>query len=123
MHAVSGNLTLIAALRRSRWLAVAVLFALLLRIGSVAACTQHELADLGMAPEGVTIVEKASAGSGADGLLAHAASCTHCSCHHAAAVLQSVAGMTIAVHGDGVEGRVDERASAHVPLTLRPPIG
>jgi hypothetical protein len=102
-------------------LALAVLFVLLLRIGAVAACTQHELADLGFAVD-IVMVDQGDDDAGTDGLREHASNCTHCSCHHAAAVLQTLPTWTSAEKSGDVEGRFDDHASAHARLTLRPPI-
>ena len=95
---------------------------LLLRIGSVAACTQHELADVGMGAPDSALVEKAASDADDGGLAAHAASCTHCSCHHAAAVLLSVSNLSAVANTPVYVDSFDERASAPLPLTLRPPI-
>ena len=122
MRAPPTPANLITTMRHSRVLAILVLLVLLLRIGSVAACTQHELADLSMGAAGTTLVEKPGDAAGADGLAAHAASCTHCQCHHAAAVPLSIATST-AIANTSVPGeRFDEPPSAPLPLTLRPPI-
>ena len=113
---------IITSMRHSRVLAILVLLVLLLRIGSAAACAQHELADLGMGAPGTTLVEKPGDPAGADGLAAHAASCTHCHCHHAAAALMSIATPSAIANTSVLADRFDEPASAPLPLTLRPPI-
>ncbi|BCT93907.1 hypothetical protein LYSHEL_29340 [Lysobacter helvus] len=108
-------------MRHSRALAILVLLLLLLRIGSASACVQHELADLGMGTPGKALVDKPADAAGADGVAMHA-SCTHCNCHHAAAVLMAIATPAAIANTSVLGDRFDEHASAPLPLTLRPPI-
>ena len=123
MRASLAPQTLITSMRHSRVLAILVLLVLLLRIGSVAACAQHELADLGVGSAGTSLVEKAGDPAGdAASLAAHAASCTHCNCHHAAAVLLTVTTPTAIANASTSCDQFYEHASAQLSLTLRPPI-
>ena len=121
MRSLPAPQTLITSLRHSRALAILVLLVLLLRIGSASACVQHELADLGMGTPDAALVDKPGDSAGADGVAMHAR-CTHCNCHHAAAVLLSITTPAAIANTSVLGDSFDEPASAPLPLTLRPPI-
>jgi hypothetical protein len=82
---------LLARLRASTRLAVLVLLLFGLKIGAAAACVGHDFADLGLgtAGEHSAAMVKVPSGSDTDGerpgtTAAHAATCSHGTCHQAA---------------------------------------
>lgn len=116
---------LLARLRSSARLAVLMLLVFALKIGTVAACAQHDFADMGLGTGG----DHALVVSDTDGsddppatLTSHAGACSHCSSHHAAALTPtSTTFAVIAKRG------LDATASGLPPsasptLELRPPI-
>ncbi|WP_036171191.1 hypothetical protein [Noviluteimonas dokdonensis] len=91
MHAASAP-TLLARLRGSARLALLVLVLMVLKIGAASACVSHDFAELGLgtassqdavAKAAPPITDESVPATAAS----HAATCQHCSCHHAAAVL------------------------------------
>jgi hypothetical protein len=86
---------LLARLRSSTRLAAFVLLVFALKIGLIAACAKHEVAELGLGGGDTAgwVLEAATAdgADGADdpsgGVPGHAGACNHCQCHHAPALL------------------------------------
>ena len=120
--------TLLARLRSSARLAVFVLLVFTLKIGAVAACAKHDFADVGVGTGSSEVaVMKVMPAAGADvdlttTTLGHAATCNHCGCHHAAAVVP-VAYMSLTITANGLMVRTAGLPpSASPPLELRPPI-
>lgn len=110
-----------ARLRSSAWLPLLVLLVFMLKIGSAAACADHEFADAQRGGDAVLVADLA--GEDVPGALAaHAASCTHCSCHHSAAI---VPGEHATASSDAVAMQsiaADRPPSTVAALDLRPPI-
>src|SRR5690606_37685718 len=84
-------LPLLARIRASSRLAVLVLLVFALKLGSAAACAQHDFADLGLDGETSTmgLLDVASADPGdpsGPNALSHLGACSHCGSHHASAV-------------------------------------
>lgn len=120
--------TLLARLRSSARLAVLVLLVFTLKIGAVASCAKQDFADMGVGTGSSQVaVMKALPAAGADvdlttTMLGHAATCNHCGCHHAAAVVP-VAYLSLAVTANALTVRnASLPPSASPPLELRPPI-
>ncbi|MGD9582964.1 MAG: hypothetical protein AB7V26_04730 [Lysobacterales bacterium] len=120
--------TLLARLRASAHPAVFALLVFTLKIGAVVACATHDFADVGVG----TVVSQVAvmkvlpaAGTEVDlttTTLGHAATCTHCACYHAAAVVP-VAYLFLAVTANALTVRTAGLLpSASPPLELRPPI-
>ena len=118
--------SLLARLRASTRVAMLVLLVFALKIGTSAACIQHDLADAGLAPgDAHGLIVKAvdsNAGDESVGESGRLAACPDCGCHHASAVPQSV---------NAVAAILDVAVATHVPvamanampsLELRPPI-
>jgi hypothetical protein len=117
--------TLLARLRSSARLAVLMLLVFALKIGTVAACAQHDFADMGLGTGG----DHALLVSGTDGsddpsmpLTSHAGACSHCSSHHAAALTPTATTFVVIARR-----RLDATSSGLPPsaspsLELRPPI-
>ena len=86
----SRHRPLLARLRSSARLTVMVLLVFALKIGAAAACAKHDFADLGLGGDAShTIVAVAGDSNDSDltkSQLGHPGNCTHCGCHHAAAV-------------------------------------
>lgn len=118
--------TVLARLRSSARLAVLVLLIFALKIGAAAACAKHDFADLGFGTDtSHGVVVKAPSGDWPDpapGSLSHAGACSHCSCHHAAAMVPDapvafvVLPQELAVRLSGLPPSTVSR------LELRPPI-
>lgn len=120
--------TLLARLRASVRLAVFVLLVFTLKIGAVVACATHDFADVGVGAGGSqAAVMKVLPAAGTDvdlttTTLGHAATCIHCGCYHAAAVVP-VAYLFLAVTANALTVRTAGlSSSASPPLELRPPI-
>lgn len=117
---------LLARLRSSARLTVMVLLVFALKIGAAAACAKHDFADLGLGGDASQTIVAVAADSGdADptkSQLGHLGNCTHCGCHHAAAVVPTahislaVGAHVLTVHTTGPP------PSAVRLLELRPPI-
>src|SRR5690606_9198008 len=114
-------------LRKSARLAVLVLLVFSLNLGTVAACTQHDLADLGLGASGdhAADTQLAHASETPDRLgdaLGHASACSHCGCHHAFAPPNTVR----LVAANQAQGRaafvMDAAPAAIFHPDLRPPI-
>jgi hypothetical protein len=119
--------TMLARLRASARLAVLVLVIFALSIGVAAACAKHDFAELGSGAEsqdGATWEASASDEPDAPkkGSSAHASACSHCSGHHAAAMVPDapiafgLVSKALIVPDSGVP------PSATCRLELRPPI-
>ncbi len=108
-------------LRSSAWLPLLVLLVFMLKIGSAAACANHEFADAQSGGDAVLVADLA--GEDVPGpLAAHAASCTHCSCHHSAAIVPTVHALSLRVSADALAIAVDRPPSTVAAQDLRPPI-
>jgi len=120
------NPTLLARLRGSARLAVLVLVLMVLKIGAASACVSHDFAELGFgAASSHEVVAKAAPAAADDVRLdtaAHAATCQHCSCHHAAAVLPKADVVFVDVLGSLPALALRERPSASLRIELKPPI-
>ena len=119
--------TLLARLRGSARLTVLVLVLMVLKIGAASACVSHEFAELGLGSAISHEVVAKSAASAADDVrfdtaAAHAATCQHCSCHHAAAVLSKADVYFLDVPESLPALALRERASAALRSELKPPI-
>lgn len=126
MYPVASH-TMLARLRASTRLAVLVLLIFAMKIGAAAACAKHDFADLGFGADsqhGAVLKAPATDEPGAltKGALTHAGACSHCSCHHAVAMVPdtqiafALAPHGLTVHLSGLP------PSALSPLELRPPI-
>lgn len=120
--------TLLARLRASARLAVFVLLVFTLKIGAVVACAMHDFADVRVGTSGSQVaVMKVLPAAGADvdlttATLGHAATCNHCGCHHADAVVP-VAYMSLAITANAPTVRTAGLPLGDSPpLELRPPI-
>lgn len=125
MH-VATTPTLLARLRRSARLAMLVLVLMVLKIGAASACVSHDFAELGFGTGSSHEVVAKAAPSAADdvslGTAAHAATCQHCSCHHAAAVLPKADAVFADVLGRLPALALRERPNASLRIELKPPI-
>lgn len=95
---------LLTRIRTSSRLAVLVLLVFALKLGSAAACAQHDFADLGLGQGGETsptavldIVDTDPGDPSGTNTLSHLGACSHCGSHHASAVTGD--GLTTAVQG------------------------
>ena len=79
----------IARLRASTRLAAFVLLVFALKIGTVAACANHDYGQIDFGKTGHPVVAASIADTPASEgpLSTHAGSCTHCQCHHSVALL------------------------------------
>ena len=123
----AASRTLLARLRASARLAVLVLLVFALKLGAAAACVKHDFADMGFGTDGShAVAVKASPLDGGNDdstklKLGHAA-CSHCGCHHSAAMVPdshvefAVVPQELAVRTSGLP------PSASARLDLRPPI-
>lgn len=117
----------LARLRSSARLAMLVLLIFALKVGTAAACAKHDFADLGFGTDGShAAVMEAPAADGPDeltkGTLAHAGACSHCGCHHAAAMVPD-SHIVFALAPQGLAVRLSGLPpSAQSRLDLRPPI-
>ncbi len=119
--------TILGRLRASVRVTVLVLLVFAMKIGLAAACAKHDFADLGLTPEAsqqsVSAFADTDDGSNPlEGQLPHAGACTHCGCHHAAAVPVSAYALTSALAPARFGYAPDAGHSAPAPLELRPPI-
>ena len=125
MH-VATTPTLLARLRGSARLALLVLVLMVLKIGVASACVSHDFAELGFGTAGSHEVVAKAAPSAADDVrldtTAHAATCQHCSCHHAAAVISKNDVTFVDVPGRLPALSLRERPSATQGIELKPPI-
>lgn len=124
----SAPRTLLARLRASARLAVLVLLVFALKLGAAAACVKHDFADMGFGTDGSShaVAMKASPldGSNDDSTklkLGHAA-CSHCGCHHAAAMVPDTQVALVLVPQALPMRTSGLPPSASQPLELRPPI-
>lgn len=121
--------TMLGRLRASARLAVLVLLVFAMKISLATACAKHDYADLGSSygtsHETVMTAAPADTDGGDDpaqSSLLHAGACTHCGCHHAAAVPVSAYAMTTSLAHERFGYAPDAAHSAPAPLELRPPI-
>ena len=124
----AASRTLLARLRASARLAVLVLLVFALKLGAAAACVKHDFADMGFGTDGSShaVAMKASPldGSNDDSTklkLGHAA-CSHCGCHHAAAMVPDTQIVVVLVPQALPMRTSGLPPSASQPLELRPPI-
>lgn len=116
--------SVLARLRASTRLAAFVLLVFVLKIGTVAACANHDYGQIDVGEAGHPVVSASIDDTPADKgpLSAHSGSCTHCQCHHSVAILSqpfnalAVLSPALAV-AEGPAVRFAERR-----LDLRPPI-
>lgn len=119
--------TVLARLRSSARLAMLVLLIFALKIGAAAACAKHDFADLGFGTDGShAVAVEAPATDGPDeltkGTLTHSGACSHCSCHHAVAMVPDTY-IAFALAPQGLTVRLSGLPpSAQSRLDLRPPI-
>ena len=116
---------LLARLRSSARLAVLMLLVFALKIGTVAACAQHDFADMGLGTDG----DHALVVSDTDGpddpsmpLTSHAGACSHCSSHHASALTPTSTTFVVIAKGGICATSSGLPPSASPSLELRPPI-
>ena len=124
---VAATPTLLARLRGSARLAVLVLVLMVLKIGAASACVSHDFAELGFGTASSHEVVAKAAPSAVDDVLrldtaAHAATCQHCSCHHAAAVMSKADVAFVDVPESLPALSLRERPSAALRSELKPPI-
>ena len=116
---------LLARLRSSARLAVLMLLVFALKIGTVAACAQHDLADMGLGTGGdhaLVVSDTDGSGDSSQTFSNHVGACSHCSTHQAADVTPtSTTFVVIARRGLEVTSS-GLPPSASVSLELRPPI-
>jgi len=116
---------LLARLRASARLAVLVLLVFALKIGTAAACAQHDFADMGLgAGSDHALVMSDTSGVEAPSvpLTSHAGACSHCSSHHAAALTPTSMAFALSPRR-GLDATVSgSPPSASISLELRPPI-
>ena len=118
---------LLARLRSSARLAVLVLLVFAVKIGAAAACAKHDFIDLGIGADSSQAVMKAISANNGDAdlgktLPGHAGTCTHCECHHAAAVVPT-AHLSLAITTNGLTACNTGPPPSASPLQeLRPPI-
>lgn len=120
----SAPRTMLARLRSSARLAGLMLLVFALKIGAVAACAQHDFADMGLGAGGdpVVAVSVADGSDPSKALVNHAGACTHCSSHHAAALMPtSTTFAVIAKRGLNATSS-GLPPSGSLSLDLRPPI-
>ena len=116
--------SILARLRASTRLAAFVLLVFALKIGTVAACANHDYGQIDAGKTGHPVVSASidEAPSEKGPLSTHSGSCTHCQCHHSVAILpqpfnaQAVLAPALAM-AEGPAARFAERR-----LDLRPPI-
>ena len=114
----------IARLRASTRLAMFVLLVFALKIGTVAACANHDYGQIDPGHAGHPVVSASIGDTPVDKgpLSTHSSNCTHCQCHHSVAILpqpfnaQAVLAPALAM-AEGPAARFAERR-----LDLRPPI-
>lgn len=118
--------TILGRLRASARVTVLVLLVFAMKIGLAAACAKHDFPDLGVTSDAPHLSVSAFAdtddGNPAEGQLAHAGACTHCGCHHMAAVPDSANVLTTALAHARFGYAPDAGYSVPAPLELRPPI-
>lgn len=115
---------LLARLRGSARLAIFVLLVFALKIGVAAACVKHDFAESGLGGSAAAEVLQVDAvPSGDDGTpLDFTGTCTHCACHHAAALLPEFH-TALPVGPEALHTRVWTPPSNAPPrFELRPPI-
>ena len=123
----AASRTLLARLRASARLAVLVLLVFALKLGAAAACVKHDFADMGFGTDGShAVAVKASPLDGGNDdstklKLGHAA-CSHCGCHHAAAMVPDTQVVVVLVPQALPMRTSGLPPSASQPLELRPPI-
>ena len=123
----AASRTLLARLRASARLAVLVLLVFALKLGAAAACVKHDFADMGFGTDGShAVAVKASPLDGGNDdstklKLGHAA-CSHCGCHHAAAMVPDTQVALVLVPQALPMRTSGLPPSTTQPLELRPPI-
>lgn len=118
---------ILARLRASTRLAVLVLLVFALKIGTVAACVQHDFAnpELGSGDAHGVIAKALDADDGGDlpkTALGHAGACSHCSSHHASALPNESILVFAWISSEAVMYRSGMPPSPAQRLELRPPI-
>ena len=123
----AASRTLLARLRASARLAVLVLLVFALKLGAAAACVKHDFADMGFGTDGshAVAVKASPLDSGNDDStklkLGHAA-CSHCRCHHAAAMVPDTQVALVLVPQALPMRTSGLPPSTTQPMELRPPI-
>ena len=118
---------LLARLRASARLAALVLLVFALKIGTVAACAEHDFADIWLGGGGDhALVVSASDIDGSDDapttFPSHAGACSHCSFHHASA-LPPASSTFVVISESGLNATLlGLSPSASLSFELRPPI-
>lgn len=117
--------TILARLRTSAQLAVLVLLVFILKIGAVAACAKYDVADMLSSGTSQATEMRVLAGDSAEVDLTqvvHAGTCSHCGCHHPAAVVSLSTLSLENLCSVPLVRTADLKPSASPPLELRPPI-
>ena len=117
---------LLARLRDSTRLAMLVLLVFALKVGMAAACVKHDFAALGLGAgdtqQAVVQATNTDADDASKTLLTHAATCSHCGCHHASALPTSTPLAFAVLPRGGLAYRSGTPPSAAPRQDLRPPI-
>lgn len=117
--------TLLARLRSSARLAVLMLLVFALKIGTVAACAQHDFADMGLGSGGdhsLVVSDVQGSDDPSIPLTSHAGACSHCSSHHAAALTTTLTAFVVTTRRGLEASSSGLPSSARPSLELRPPI-
>lgn len=112
------------SLRRSTWLAGLLLLVCLMRVGMVAACAPHDIAEsLAGGAHAVVAAQAGDDDSSSDPLPAGGAGhCLHCACHFSAALPAAIVAMS-ALSGQDMQVHFQtHRGSVAPDRELRPPI-
>jgi hypothetical protein len=118
---------LLARLRASSHLAVLVLLVFALKIGTAAACAGHDFADMGLGSGGdhalvVSVSDMDVSDDASTTLSSHAGACSHCSSHHAAALIPTASTFVVIAQGGLDATLLGLPPSASLSFELRPPI-
>ena len=121
------NHPLLARLRASVRLSLLVLLVFALKIGTAAACAQHDFADLGLGTgDAHSAIVKALDADGGDDpsktTLGHAGACSHCSSHHASALPNESVLAFASTSAEALMYQSGMPPSASPSFDLRPPI-
>ena len=118
---------LLARLRASSRLAVLVLLVFALKIGTAAACAQHDFADMGLGAGGdhalvVSVSDMDGSDDASTMFSSHAGACNHCSSHHAAALTPTSSMFVVIAQSSLKATLLGLPPSASLSFELRPPI-
>ena len=118
---------LLARLRASSHFSILVLLVFALKIGTAAACAGHDFADMGLGSGGehalVVSVSSIDVSDDASTMLSsHAGACSHCSSHHAAALIPTSSDLVVIARSGLDSTLLGLPPSASLSFELRPPI-